>query len=179
VLAADNGEACLGERYEQYVAAGLVDVEWRWAQSAEQAMRFVEAYGHPRVMGLDHDLGPGETTMAFLRWMSDRNYHVPQWYVHSANPVGRANIESFMRSWSKFAYGTAEEKAEAVKALVPQQAVSSQSDDGLDDDLDGDGEADDPQFFVAEAAAAENASSIGLADDEAAARDLRRPIANE
>jgi hypothetical protein len=108
VLAPDNGEECLGTRYAQYVENGLLEVDWRWAKSVDHAIRMVEEYGLPNTMALDHDLGwddkrPDERydAVRFLRWLFENGYGLPAWYVHSANPVGRANIESFMRSWEK------------------------------------------------------------------------------
>jgi hypothetical protein len=54
-------------------------------------------------MSLDHDLGGDETVMQILHWMSENFYELgpPAWTIHSANPVGRQNMESFLKSWVK------------------------------------------------------------------------------
>ena len=40
--------------------------------------------------------------MVFLKWLSDNYFeYPPKWAVHSANPVGRDNINSYMNSWHK------------------------------------------------------------------------------
>jgi len=174
VLAADNGEAMLGARYQQYVDAGLLDVSWRWAKSAQQAMDFVEEFGHPKIMALDHDLGPGPNTMAFIRWMSDGGWHQPKWYVHSANPVGAENINAFMRSWEKYMKGegpmtaSAHEAAEAPPGEASEaaertpawyyanviRAVPYTADPLGNDAIDeSDDEADDPQAMFDNCAA--------------------------
>lgn len=140
VLAPDNGDEALGERYQQYVEAALVDVDWRWAKTAQEASDLVEEFGHPKVMGLDHDLGVGGTAMTFLRWMADQGLHVPAWYVHSANPVGAENIRSFMRSWSKSA--TATREPEVVHPLATEQLGALRTTLRLDEDADAADEGD-------------------------------------
>lgn len=71
------------------------------ARSNAEAINLVLKYGTPEFMDLDHDLGE-ENVMVFLRWLSMHDYdNVPGYAIHSANPVGRKNIESFMESWKK------------------------------------------------------------------------------
>lgn len=156
VLAEDNGDVCLGERYKQFVDAGLVAAPWRWARTVEQAIWMVEAYGLPRVMALDHDLGGAATSMQFLRWMSDNWSHVPEWYVHSANPVGSENMVSYLRSWAR-SIGETEEKKFAEE---------------MDNEDDADDE-DDVAAFNEELAHATDEATQAV-EDEIAASDGAR-----
>lgn len=58
----------------------------------------------PSFISFDHDLGGDDTSMVFLRRMVNEvwnNQPVPNYTVHSANPVGSKNIVSFMESWKK------------------------------------------------------------------------------
>jgi len=73
------------------------------ARSIEDARDIVSQYGFPIFISLDHDLGPDSTIMEFLHWLAGNYYDegAPQYLVHSANPVGRANIIAFMTSWDK------------------------------------------------------------------------------
>lgn len=75
------------------------------ALSSAQAIKLVEANGPPFFMDLDHDLGKlqdgnDDTAMLFLKWLSE---HFPdaefEYEIHSKNPVGRANIKSYLDSW--------------------------------------------------------------------------------
>ncbi len=90
-----------------------------WCRDCDQAMYYVKMWGPPFFMALDHDLGvpvpryaisgPGaapETVMKFLRWL-ERNYpdSCPDYRIHSANPVGQENIQSFMESWKAVVFG--------------------------------------------------------------------------
>jgi hypothetical protein len=75
------------------------------ARSSAEALDVVKKLGWPTFMSLDHDLGGQDTTMVFLRQLVaalwDGVSAPPQYSVHSANPVGKANIVSFMESWKK------------------------------------------------------------------------------
>jgi hypothetical protein len=58
-------------------------------------------------LSLDHDLGAQETGMQFLHWLIERHLdheldlqQVQQVIVHSANPVGAANLRAL---WDGFA----------------------------------------------------------------------------
>ncbi len=88
---------------------------WTTARSSEEAKALVLEHGMPIRMSLDHDLGGDDTTMSFLHWLSEQGglltrypdgSHeglIPSYVVHSANPVGRDNMISFMESWSNSA----------------------------------------------------------------------------
>lgn len=79
------------------------DDNWITAKSVPEAIRLVQDRGLPVFMSLDHDLGGDETSMQFLHWLANKYYNEgpPEYQIHSANPVGRMNIGSFLRSWKK------------------------------------------------------------------------------
>jgi hypothetical protein len=72
------------------------------AKSVEEAKELVIAHGIPEFMDLDHDLGE-ESVMTFLKWLADEfpDGPVPEWEVHSQNPIGKQNINSFLDSWKR------------------------------------------------------------------------------
>jgi hypothetical protein len=78
--------------------------EYVVARTPDEAMAYIRVRGLPAFMSLDHDLGPGLDTMQFLHSLYrevpfPKNF--PEYDVHSANPVGRANIISFLESWRR------------------------------------------------------------------------------
>lgn len=81
------------------------DPDFIVARSSEEALELCRSMGFPAFMSLDHDLGGEDTTMVFLnrlvRELWDTYSTPPEFVIHSANPVGSKNIESFMRSWAK------------------------------------------------------------------------------
>lgn len=78
---------------------------WLWAvaKSSEQAIQNVEVYGMPEMISFDHDLGEEDTSIVFLKWLIENHFSepIPEYYVHSANPVGKQNIVSLMETWKK------------------------------------------------------------------------------
>ena len=87
------------------------------AASFGEAVDQVLLRGLPDMMDLDHDLGADadgtpRDAMEFLRWLEDQANSwmdeldtaftpPPKWNIHSANPVGRDNMESFLKDWEK------------------------------------------------------------------------------
>ena len=71
------------------------------ARSSQEAKDLVKARGMPFFMDLDHDLGETDRVMDFLVWLYQEHPDgpVPQFQVHSKNPIGTANIISYLRSW--------------------------------------------------------------------------------
>lgn len=79
---------------------------WRIAPNLAVAKYMVQTFGMPHFISFDHDLGPGEDSMMFLRWLEGEyfdptKHKIPGYQIHSANPVGSQNIDSFMKSWAK------------------------------------------------------------------------------
>lgn len=73
-------------------------------RSSDEALLYIQNNGMPAFISFDHDLGGDDTTMVFLRKLVDSDYgndFPPAYEVHSANPVGKKNIISFMDSWKK------------------------------------------------------------------------------
>ena len=70
------------------------------APSSLEAMVLVKRYGVPSFIDFDHDLGEQDNAMVFLKWLSDHYPDVEfEYNIHTANPVGAANIKSYIDSW--------------------------------------------------------------------------------
>jgi hypothetical protein len=70
-------------------------------RTAKEALRLLEA-GQVTHISFDHDLGTRLTgydvAKQIEQWVMEGKIPLPSWEVHSANPVGRQNIEAAMRS---------------------------------------------------------------------------------
>lgn len=83
------------------------DQTWVVARSVASAVEYVQTYGIPLQMSLDHDLGDGRDAPAFLHWFIDRDIDLKnklgldkiKFCVHSANPCGRSNLEGLWHSY--------------------------------------------------------------------------------
>jgi len=74
-------------------------------RSSQDAIDHIKANGWPTFISFDHDLGGDDTTMVFLKRLMneiwDGKTNPPDYQIHSANPIGKLNIQSFMESWKK------------------------------------------------------------------------------
>ena len=76
-------------------------------RSSESAIKFMRRFGCPTFISFDHDLGGDDTAMAVVKYMTERDLDengrfIPEGFefnVHSANPVGAANIEGYLDSY--------------------------------------------------------------------------------
>lgn len=82
---------------------------WIIVRNFDEFTKTIEEKGLPKVMSLDHDLGDGiPTGYDCLKWLvyekefDLRNIEIN---VHSANSVGKENIEGLITSWNKFLSG--------------------------------------------------------------------------
>lgn len=86
------------------------DETWILCKSSSEAIEYTKNNGSPIYVSLDHDLGEDDTTMIFLKWLIDRDIDtngkfIPEkfiWNIHSANPVGRDNMNSLLSSYMNF-----------------------------------------------------------------------------
>jgi hypothetical protein len=77
---------------------------WTVARTKQRVMELIAMYGFPDFVSFDHDLGANEPSgKDIANWMintdMDEDYRMPdnfQFYVHSRNPVGKANIENLL-----------------------------------------------------------------------------------
>lgn len=63
----------------------------------DEAVAFVDKT-MPEMIFFDHDLGLGKTGYDFLKYICNKNIFFEA-YFHSANWYGRANMESYYKSW--------------------------------------------------------------------------------
>lgn len=82
---------------------------WWIARSLDDVKRLYEDGIIPDFISFDHDLGENQPTgMDVVKWLVDRELNgIPvfpagfSFYVHSQNPVGAANIQSYLDSYLK------------------------------------------------------------------------------
>lgn len=80
---------------------------WTVARSFDEAISIIREKGFPRFVSFDHDLGDDSPSGKDLaNWMVemdlDLTFSFPRdfgFVVHSANPVGKKNIESLLNQY--------------------------------------------------------------------------------
>ena len=83
------------------------DATWHWAKTSADALLCLKHFASDITeLSLDHDLGGDDTVMPVVKEIEARAFHgrgdPVVWQVHSANPVGRKNIEAAMRSAERY-----------------------------------------------------------------------------
>lgn len=77
------------------------DDTWDWAKSSAEAFDLMDMQEYDLV-SFDHDLGGDDTSMPVAKWIEEQAYEgkmqPPKWAIHSANPVGRQNLEAALIS---------------------------------------------------------------------------------
>lgn len=85
--------------------------DWIIVRDYEQACQACAALGlrGPDYVSFDHDLGDGPTGYDFAKWLIENDISKPGWLpadfdfnVHSANIVGRMNIEGLLNNYLAF-----------------------------------------------------------------------------
>lgn len=97
------------------VFTGIESVGWKVCRTSSEAVELVTNKGYlPIHIAFDHDLGElkdgtVDTSIKFITWMVNAflderiKGDIPEYSVHSANPVGVQNIVSKMETWKKIA----------------------------------------------------------------------------
>lgn len=81
----------------------LLDIVW--VRNYDEFIDYIYHNGVPDIVSFDHDLGEDKSGADCANYLGEycveTNTNIPEWYVHSANPVGKENIISKLRSAEK------------------------------------------------------------------------------
>lgn len=80
---------------------------WTVVRSIMEFMRYLKKEGVPDVVSFDHDLGPTPITGFYcakqlIDFCEAQDLDLPKCLVHSANPVGKKNIQFVLDNYSRF-----------------------------------------------------------------------------
>ena len=74
-------------------------------RSYAEFVTYIETNGLPDFISFDHDLGLQESGYDCAKWLVayclDNEMKLPDFVVHSQNPVGKINIESLLNNFRK------------------------------------------------------------------------------
>lgn len=82
-------------------------------RSYEETISLIEKKGCPKFISFDHDLGEDKNALQVVKWLiekdldslNNKEIFIPDnftFIVHSANPIGRKNIEEMLNGYLKF-----------------------------------------------------------------------------
>lgn len=74
-------------------------------RSYAEFVTYIKTHGLPDFISFDHDLGLQENGFDCAKWLVnyclDNRKKMPDFAVHSQNPVGKKNIESLLNNFRK------------------------------------------------------------------------------
>jgi len=90
-----------------FVWKKYLNERWTIARKWEDVAYYISIKGFPSFISFDHDLGEGEKTgyeiaKLLIDYVMDGQYKFPEnfdYYVHSKNPIGKQNIESYLNNY--------------------------------------------------------------------------------
>ncbi len=95
---------------------GYRTLSWIIVRDYEEFVKCISDRGLPEIVSFDHDLADEHYTQSAVytertgdscaRWLVEycvlHGYGLPDWYVHSMNPIGRENIKSTLQSFERY-----------------------------------------------------------------------------
>lgn len=99
-------------------------MEWKRVMTYAEFVEAIEIFGLPEIVSFDHDLGDWtivaqrpvlpdyeeKTGYDCAKWLINyclcRDIDLPEWRVHSANPVGAENIRALLENYTKFRHSS-------------------------------------------------------------------------
>lgn len=82
-----------------------LEMDWVIIRTYEGFTRHIETHGLPEFISFDHDLGLEKTGYDCAKWLTeycmDRDIRLPEYYVHSQNPVGRDAIVQLLERFKE------------------------------------------------------------------------------
>lgn len=100
--------------------------QWLWLKTAEEAIELI-AEDVVCEISFDHDLGEGSNGYDVAKFIEEGAYSgtlTPiKWAVHSANPVGAANIERAMEQADIYWHMDSMPSSEETKSVINQDVT--------------------------------------------------------
>lgn len=83
------------------------EVEVIWVKTQSEFESYITECGLPDFISFDNDLGIGngegyDCAKWLVEYCMNNNVQLPEWYVHSANPVAQENINQLLLNFTKY-----------------------------------------------------------------------------
>lgn len=96
------------------------DNSWIVVRSFFEFKKYIDENGVPDIISFDHDLGKENggycaveyTGYDCAHYLINRGLEIKEFIVHSANPIGKENIEKLLINWKTFCLKEKNQKGE-------------------------------------------------------------------
>ena len=72
-----------------------------WIKTYKAFVKHIQEYGPPDFISFDHDLGGKKTGHDCAKWLVNQGVKLKEFKVHSANPIGKENIEKLLEAFNE------------------------------------------------------------------------------
>lgn len=91
---------------EEYLEIDDEECEVFWVKTQLEFEKYIKENGLPDLISFDNDLGIGngegyDCAKWLVEYCMNNNVHLPEWYVHSTNPVAQENINQLLLNFTK------------------------------------------------------------------------------
>lgn len=92
---------------EEYLEIDDEECEVHWVKTQSEFENYIKENGLPDLISFDNDLGIGngegyDCAKWLVEYCMNNNVQLPEWYVHSANPVAQENINQLLSNFTKY-----------------------------------------------------------------------------
>ncbi len=98
---------CIAYMQSRGINASLYLLPWQIVNSYEDFVSWIEQNGLPVIISFDHDLDEtGKSGIDAAKWLVnyclEKDLPLPQYIIHSMNPVGVENIKALFDNYTAF-----------------------------------------------------------------------------
>lgn len=92
---------------EEYLEIEDNSCEVIWVKTQKEFENYIKENGLPNLISFDNDLGIGngegyDCAKWLVVYCMENNKELPQWFVHSSNPVASENINQLLLNYNKY-----------------------------------------------------------------------------
>jgi hypothetical protein len=98
---------CITYMQSRGIDASIYLLTWEIVTTYEDFVNWIEQNGLPAIISFDHDLDEtGKSGMDAAKWLAnyclEKDLPLPQYIIHSMNPVGVENIKVLFENYTAF-----------------------------------------------------------------------------
>jgi len=98
---------CITYMQKKGIDASVYLLPWKIVRSYDGFLKWIEQNGLPGIISFDHDLEEaGKRGIDAAKWLVnyclEKDLALPQYIIHSMNPVGAENIKALLENYRAF-----------------------------------------------------------------------------
>ena len=98
---------CITYMQKKGIDTSVYLLPWQIVRSYDEFVNWIEQNGLPGIISFDHDLDEtGKSGMDAAKWLVnyclEKDLALPQYIIHSMNPVGAENIKALLDNFCAF-----------------------------------------------------------------------------